>query len=451
LKPPLSTTAAKSVFGFDLRPLWNIIIRHNWWSVHGNRDRRRQDAMRERPKRMSATGRFLSSLAMVALAITLAPAARAAQSPEGFEFAPVVEVPETGDATRLRTMFGLRMGYDSNPGRADDAARDSDGTATVAGGLALIGGNSRFRFSAATEARARRFFDRNVLDFEELVVRGTAVLATQRVRLGLRASHALRADPVDVDELFFPVLERTETVLAPKAEFTMGGAVLGIGYRSAIADYDKATLGYLDHTDSSASLDLSWGRAGASRYFLRFETGGVDFDAFDPVHPRVDFDRDRFYAGLRTPPQSRQSLELGLGYFGVDGAPSGDDEGLYATVRTTRLFGEGSSALELAYVRDAEASATAEFKTASRVVVRYARKVNMLWNWSAGYRAQFADLVGPDLPAEDSIAFHALDFGVGRALGSPGRWRGRLHAGTRMEFGDDFDRVVLTVGAELVR
>jgi len=400
---------------------------------------------------MKATGRFGPGLAAISLAVALAPTARAAQSPERFEFAPVVEVPEPGDTKRLRTMLGLATGYDSNPGRADDAARDSDGTATVAGGMALVGGNSRFRYSAATEARARRFFDRDSFDFDELAVRGTALFATQRVRLGLRASHALRADPVDVDELFFPLLERSETVLAPEAEFTMGGAAFGIGYRSAIADYDKATLGYLDHTDSWTSLDLSWGRAGASRYFVRFETGGVDFDVFDVVHPRVDFDRDRVYAGLRTPPENRQSVELGLGYFGVDGAPSGDDEGLFATVRTTRLFGEGSSALELAYVRDAEASATAEFKTASRVVVRYARKVNMLWNWSAGYRAQFADLTGPDLPAEDSLSYHALDLGVGRALGSPGRWRGRLHAGTRMEFGDDFDRVVLTVGAELVR
>jgi len=400
---------------------------------------------------MKATGKCGRGLIAISLTIALAAASRGAQSPERFEFAPVVEVPETGDAKRLRAMSGLTMGYDSNPGRADDAARDSDGTATVAGGMALVGGNSRFRYGAATEARARRFFDRDSFDFEELALRGTAVFATQRVRLGLGASHALRADPVDVDELLFPLLERTETVLAPEAEFTMGGAVLGIGYRSAIADYDKATLGYLDHTDSWTSIDLSWGRAGASRYFVRFETGGVDFDVFDVAHPRVDFDRDRFYAGLRTPPDSRQALEVGLGYYGVDGAPSGDDEGLFATVRTTRLFGEGSSALELAYVRDAEASATAEFKTASRVVVRYARKVNMLWNWSAGYGAQFADLTGPDLPAEDSLAFHALDFGVGRALGSPGRWRGRLHAGTRMEFGDDFDRVVLSVGAELVR
>ena len=126
-----------------------------------------------------------------------------AAAPQECEFAPVIEVPETGEARRLRAMSGLTMGYDSNPGRADDAARDSDGTATVAGGMALVGGNSRFRYSAATEARARRFFDRDGFDFDELAARGTAVFATQRARLGLRASHALRTDPVDVDELFF--------------------------------------------------------------------------------------------------------------------------------------------------------------------------------------------------------------------------------------------------------
>lgn len=407
--------------------------------------------MRERPDKMRGIRGLRAVLASVCLAATLGPVASAIESPERFVFAPVTSLPGDEDGRRLGSMFGLTAGYDSNPGRAGDAARESDGVAIIAGGVAFAGGNSILRCRAVAEGRAGRYFDRDAFDFEELVLRGTAALATQRVRLRLDARHSLLADPVEVDELQFPVLERSETLIAPEAEFTMGGAALRLGYRKAISDYDAGTLRYLDHCDGSASLDLSWGRAGASRYFLHFETGGVDFDVFDAAHPRVDFDRNRFFAGLRTRAARKQSLEVGLGYFAVGGVGVDDEAGLYLTARATRLFGEGSSALEAAYVRDAEASATAGFKTASRVILRYTRKANTLWNWSTGYMAQFADLSDPDPSTDDSLSFHALDFGLGRALGSPGRWRGRLHARMRLEFGDRFDRAVMTVGASLVR
>jgi hypothetical protein len=370
------------------------------------------------------------------------------------EFASIIEVPgirTDDDARHVSSTLGLAAGYDSNPGRAPDAASDSDGVLAASGGVAFAGGNSIFRCRASAEGRVGRYFDRDVFDFEELVLRGTATLATQRVRLRLGVLHALLSEPVDVDELQFPLLERSKTFFVPEAAFAAGNAVFRLGHRVTISDYDATAFDYLDHRDASTSLDLSWGRAGASRYFLRFETGGVEFDAFDPAHPRVDFDRDRFYAGLRTRAARRQSLELGLGYFAVGGAGVDDDAGLYVTARATRLFGEGSSALEAAYVRDAGASASAEFKTSSRVVLRYTRKANVLWSWAAGYRAQLADLVGPDQPAEDTLAFHAIEFGVGRALGSPGRWRGRMHTGVRLEFADRFDRAVVTVGASLTR
>ncbi|MHC4250133.1 MAG: hypothetical protein ACYS9X_13475 [Planctomycetota bacterium] len=400
---------------------------------------------------MRGTRRLRAEALAVCLAVALGTTALAHETPGRFEFAPVADVPVAEDARRLEAMFGLLGGYDSNPARAGDAASDSDGVTALAGGVALAGGNSIFRYRAAAEARAVRFFDLDAFDFEELILSGDARWVTQRVRLGLGARHALLADPVDVDEHQFPVLERSETLLAPEAEFTMGRAAFGLGYRKAISDYDEGALRYLDHSDAWTSLDLSWGAAGASRYFLRFETGGVDFDAFDAAHPRFDFDRERLFAGLRTRSALGQALELGVGYYAVDGARVTEEDGLYVTARATRLFGEGSSALEAAYVRDAEASATAEFKTVSRVVLRYTRKVNMLWNWSAAYRGQFADLIEPDPAEEDSLAYDALDLGVGRALGSPGRWRGRLHARIRAEFGDRFDRVVLSVGVSLFR
>ncbi|MHC5057536.1 MAG: hypothetical protein ACYTKD_22910 [Planctomycetota bacterium] len=387
----------------------------------------------------------------VCLAVALGTTARAYEPPGRFEFAPVADVPVSEDARRLEAMFGLWAGYDSNPARAGDAASESDGVAALAGGVAFAGGNSILRYRAAAEARAARFLDLDAFDFEEFILRGEARWVTQRVRLGLGARHALLAEPADLDQFQFPILERSETLLAPEAEFTAGRAALGLGYWNQASDYDEGALRYLDHSDEWASLDLSWGAAGASRCFLRFETGGVDFDVFDAAHPRFDFDRERLFAGLRARSELGRALELGVGYYAVDGAGVTEEDGLYVTARATRLFGEGSSALEAAYVRDAEASATAEFKTASRVVLRYTRKVNMLWNWSAAYRGQFADLIEPDLAEDESLAHHAFDLGVGRALGSPGRWRGRLHARIRTELGDRFDRVVLSVGASLFR
>ena len=369
----------------------------------------------------------------------------------GLDFSPVSDFPQPAEESkRLDVFLGVAVGHDSNPSRATSANEEDDVAIEGMAGIVLRRGNTRLDYHLSAEARAERYGDLDRVDVEEDQLNGGVHWATRKVGLEFTGRVAHLADPVDVETLGFELLERTEVFYRPQAGFRSGKAELGVGYRVNSVDYEGNLLKDLDHEDSALEFEFCWGEPPKGQYFFHLDSGSVDYEMLDPWRPRYDFDYRKIYVGWRSTTARESAIELGVGSYEVESDDFQDDDGLYFTARTTRMLKEGSSALEIGYTRGPEAAATADFKTASRFLLRYSKRVTMRSRWNLGFRSENSDFTNPDLTTAASMRVHVVDFGYEHTLGSPEAWHGRLHATVGYESGDDFDRLRILAGIGMV-
>lgn len=380
------------------------------------------------------------------IAATLATAL--ASAAYGFDFSPAGDLPEPAEeGTRVDVFLGLSLGSDSNPGRATSGNEESDAVLEALAGIAFSRGNTRLDYHLSAEARVERYSELDRFDFEESILKGDMSWATRKFRFGLTGRCAVLADPTEVETLDFDVLERTESSYAPEVGFTFGKIVLGLSYHFKKFDYEDSSVDDLDHEDASTGLELRFGRPEKRQYFLHFDSGAVDYR--ESWSPRRDYDYTKLYAGWRSRMPRTSSFEVGAGLNRVESDDFGSEDETYATVRTTRMLQGGSAALEAGYTRSVEPAATADYKTASRVLLRYSKKVNMRRRWSLGYRLESSEFTNPDATTADSLSVHVADFGFEHTLGSPEGRHGRLYAALSYESGNDFERLRIFAGIAL--
>ena len=389
------------------------------------------------------------SLSCVAVATLTVAALAAAQE---FELAPVVGPVRPGERPEgVEVLVGLMAGIDSNPGRAASGTETSDVVGEAFAGLAASRGNSRLGCRISAEARAVRFADQEESNWEEGLVGVHAGWTSRRLRLAMNGRLALMADPVDAEALSFGVLERQVLSYAPEVSFLSGRSELGISYRGESVEHALQTFRHLDRRDAAVELELCRRAEGGGRYFARFDSGGVDYDIFDPASPRYDFDRQMACVGWRMSTPRGSAFEIALGAEEVESGDFGDESGLYVSVRSARALERNNSVLEAAYIRRVEASATADFKTASRLMLRYSRAASSRLRWSATLRSESSDLTNPDDPSDDSLYNLGADIGLERFLGSPSGWHGRFDIKVGFESSDLHERLRVLAGIALAR
>jgi len=366
---------------------------------------------------------------------------------QGLDFSPVSSFPQpTEEGKPLDVLFGVAVGHDSNPNRAMSADEEGDVTVDGLAGIVFSRGNTRLDYHLSAEARVERYGDLDRLDYEESQLKGGVRWATRKARLGLTGRVASVVDPVDVETLDLVLLERTELSYKPEVSFRPGKAELGIGYHVNSVDYEGNLLKDLDHRESALEFEFCWGDPPKGQYFFHLDSGRVDYEMLDPWRPRYDFDYRRIYAGWRSTTARESAIEIGVGSYEVESDDFQGDDGLYFTARTTRMLKEGSCALEIGYTRGPEAATTADFKTASRFLLRFSKRVTMRSRWTLGFRSENSDFTNPDLTTADSMRIYVVGLGYEHSLGSVGTWHGRLYTTVGYESGDDFDRLRILAG-----
>jgi len=375
------------------------------------------------------------------LAGSLAPAAHA------FEFSPVIDFPDLSQPRRRAdVLLSVVGGYDTNVGRSPAGSESADSDLEVVAGLNLVGRTSRSSLDLGCEYRAERHGSRDEFDFDENILKAGFAWRTRKAAFSLAGRLASLADPVDVETLDFSILRRTETFATLTAGLTLGKTELGVGYRSSLLDHEEASLGYLDHGDSGFEAEIRVGRPEAMQYFVHFDSGGIDYDVFDPAHPRPDFDYQRIYLGWRSRTETRSAVEFGAGTQTAKGTFLPGGSVIYVTASAVMVRQDGASALEAAYSRGVEAAATADCKLSSRVLARYSKKVNPRERWYAGVRWEGSEFLNPEDPAAGTLAVTIADVGIEYAVGSPYGWHGKLYAGLTTETGDAYDRLRARAG-----
>jgi len=364
-----------------------------------------------------------------------------------------------GDAKRISVFAGVSSGWDSNVPRSEDA--DGDTFMQTLAGLGLQFGNGRSKFELRYQARQETFSSLSTYDLSENVFLAGLDVGAEKLRLSLRGEFAELADPVDLETLTLPLLERTRTAWAPELSLEMGKVELGVGYSSKSVAYDDPAFADLDFTESALSAELRFGGRGKpSRFYMHWDSGQMDYTE----DTNSDFSFQRLYLGWRgergaSGEGPALALELGAGASTVDDfslAPSLSEQGLFALLRTTFLFGGGRSSLMLACTSGPEAAATADYKDVLRAMVRLSRMANRRWGWSVGARIENAEFANPDPSSPESLSLLVAEAGLQIEIGSPQKTHGRFYVlfssesrtGNTAAF--DYDRTRFLAGFALV-
>jgi hypothetical protein len=354
------------------------------------------------------------------------------------------------DEKRLYLEFGAYLGTDTNVRGSPEATEESDTALTLIGGARLAAGSEKSRYDLGVQARSVRyseFDDFNHMDLEALF---GAQYDTGKLLGALRGKYVSLADPTDI-EITEP-LERTRLVLAPKVDYRLTPKLeLELSYALRSLEYENADYRFLDNEDSALGIELRWGRRDVEWIFVRFDDGKVDYA--EDVQ-RKDLDYGGVLAGWRVE-MARFGLELGVGNSSVEGAGF-EAEDTYAYARSTLALSDSRS-IQLGVVKNLEPASNADYKTAMRVVVRYAHTVNERWRWSLNVTTQSSEYTSQDPGYPPSLNHLSLGGGVQREFGSPGRMHGRFYAtlgydkrsGGPASF--DYQRLRLFAGMAFVR
>jgi hypothetical protein len=289
------------------------------------------------------------------------------------------------------------------------------------GGAALVAGGERSRYDVRVQYRADSYFELDSYDNSELKALFGAQHDTGKLLAAVRGVYTSLADPTDI-EITEP-LERTRLVLMPKVDYRFTPKLeLELSYTLKSLEYDDVDYGFLNNDNSTLGLELRWGRRDLQWIFVRFDDGKVDYA--EDVQ-RKDFDYASVLAGWRAQ-MARFGLELGVGNSSVEGMGFEADD-IYAYARSTLELSDSRS-IQLGVVRNLEAASNADYKTATRVLVRYAHTVNERWRWSFNAATQSSEYVSQDAGYPSSLDHLSLGGGIQRELGSPGGMHGRFYA-----------------------
>ena len=344
--------------------------------------------------------------------------------------------PLAEDDKRLYLEFGAYLGTDSNVRRSPEVSEQSDTALQLLGGARLAAGSERSRYDLGVQARSVRYSDSELDDLNHTELRALfgAQYDTGKLLGVLRGAYISLADPTDIeitDPLRSHLLERKRLVLAPRVDVRFTPKLeLELSYALKSLEYDDAAYRFLDNEDTAFGIELRWGRRDLQWLFVHYDQGKVDYA--EDVR-RKDFDYGGVHAGWRAE-MSRFELELGVGTSTVESSVESSVEGvgfseddIYAYVRSTLMLGENRS-IQLGVVRNLEAASNADYKTATRLLVRYAHTLNERWRWSFNASTQSSDYSGQDTGYPSSLDHLSLGGGIQRELGSPGRMHGRLYA-----------------------
>ncbi len=382
----------------------------------------------------------------VCSALLLSIAAQALDLPVVGGIGPVSEE----DEKRLYLEFGAYLGTDTNVRRSPEATEEDDTALALIGGARLVAGSEKSRYDLGVQARSVRYSELDNFNHTDLRALFGAQYDTGKILGALRGAYVSLADPTDI-EITEP-LERTRLVLAPKIDYRFTPKLeLELSYALKSLEYDDADYRYLDNENSALGIELRWGRRDLQWVFVRFDDGKVDYA--EDVR-RKDFDYGSVLAGWRAE-MARFGLELGVGNSSVEGADfEGDD--IYAYARSTLELGDSRS-IQLGVVRNLEPASNADYKTATRVLVRYAHTVNERWRWSFNVTTQSSEYTSQDPGYPPSLNHLSLGGGIQRELGSPGGMHGRFYvtfgyekrSGGPVSF--DYQRMRIFAGMAFVR
>lgn len=327
--------------------------------------------------------------------------------------------PLAEDEKRLYLEFGAFLGTDSNVRRSPEVSEQSDAALQLLGGARLAAGSERSRYDLGVQARSVRYFELDDFNHTELRALFGAQYDTGKLLGALRGAYISLADPTDI-EITDP-LERKRVVLAPKVDVKFTPKLeLELSYTLRSLEYDDADYQFLDNEDTALGIELRWGRRDLQWLFVRFNDGKVDY----AEDVRKDFDYGGVHAGWRAE-MARFELELGVGTSSVEGVGFSEDDTNYY-VRSTLMLGENRS-IQLGVVRNLEAASNADYKAATRLLVRYSHRINDRWGWSFRASTESSDYTGQDPGYPASLDHMSLGGGIQRELGSPGRMHGRLY------------------------
>jgi len=324
------------------------------------------------------------------------------------------------DGKRLYLEFGAFLGTDTNVRRSPEATEEDDTALALMGGARLAAGSESSRYDLGVQARSVRYSELEDFNHTDLRALFGAQYDTGKLLGALRGAYVSLADPTDI-EITEP-LERTRLVLAPKVDYRFTPMLeLELSYALKSLEYDDADYSFLNNDNSALGIELRWGRRDLQWIFVRFDDGKVDYA--EDVR-RKDFDYGSVLAGWRAQ-MARFGLELGVGNSSVEGVGFEADE-IYAYARSTLELGDSRS-IQLGVVRNLEPASNADYKTATRVLVRYAHTVNDRWRWSFNVTTQSSEYTSQDPGYPSSLDHLSLGGGIQRELGSPGGMHGRIY------------------------
>ena len=320
----------------------------------------------------------------------------------------------TEDDKPVSIFAGVAFGSDSNVLRASTGA-ESDTVTQILAGVAFTAGRQRGKVDFRAQYRYDAHAKLSHLNFGETRLTLAALTGTDKFRFRFSGAHETLVDPTDF--VTVELLERTRTTYAPSLDLGFGAVGLGVTYSGKILDYKEATYDRLDLDEEVWSTELRWKLRQTRRLFAHFELGDINY----PDTPLRNFELQRYYLGFRMESRRKAGIEVGLGADAVD--KPGVTAELFALLRGTVVLRGGRSTLDAALTRGTEAAADADFKIATRFMVRYMHEVNRRSDWMVALSTENNDIMNPTTTSSPLMHVSA-DAGLNIELGSDG---GKLH------------------------
>ena len=351
------------------------------------------------------------------------------------------------EGDKLISIFqGVALGLDTNVRRASTGAEE-DIVTQILVGASFAAGGQRSRFDLQAQYRQDSYAELSDLDFDETQVMLAAFAGTDRFRIRFLGAYETLVDPTDVEVV--ELLERTRISCAPGVDFEFGAVGLGFGYSSKGLDYADPLYDKLDLEQEVWTGELRWILRQTRQVFVHYEVGDVDYLSA-LTH---NFEWQRCYLGVRTESPRKSGFEIALGVdmidkYGVTAEP-------YALVRGTAVLGGGRSIVDALASHGTEAAVDADFKRATRLMVRYTRKAGSRLGLTVSVSGENDDL-HRTTRLSDPLRLVSVDAGLNLEIGSPGKVHGRLYltfgheSRTAPAAADEYDRLRLLAGVALV-
>lgn len=352
------------------------------------------------------------------------------------------------EGDKLVSVFaGVAMGMDTNVRRASAGAEEEGFVTQLLVGASFAAGGQRSRLDLRAQYRHDSYAELSDLNFDETQVMLAAFAGTDRFRVRFLGAYEMLVDPTDVEVV--ELLKRTRISYAPWVDFEFGTMGFGFGYSAKSLDYVDPLYDKLDLEQEAWTGEVRWILRQTRQVFARYEVGDVDYLRVT-TH---NFEWQRFYLGMRMESPRKSGFEIAIGADAIE--KYGVTAELYTLVRGTAVLGGGRSIVDVLVSHGTEAAVDADFKRATRLLVRYTRKAGSRLGWTVSVSGENDDLYR-STRLSDPLRFVSVDAGLNLEIGSPGKVHGRFYltvgheSRTAPVAADEYDRFRLLAGVALV-